>query len=122
MIGILMGPGYLDHKVLKKPWVITVANLAILRASEKETTPRNGSSNRAAITRIQTINLGLDLHPDPILDACILDGQSPQPALSCRLRPANSRPGKHRMLEPERSTTCISARLPPRFSKLQIQA
>jgi transposase len=44
-----------------------------------KTTQQNGGPTTAAITRVEGINLGLDVHADFIMAVRIIDGQGPQP-------------------------------------------
>jgi transposase len=45
----------------------------------KTTINQNGGETTAAITRVQSIKLGLDVHADSFVAVRILDGQAPQP-------------------------------------------
>lgn len=46
---------------------------------KNKTTLQNGGETTAAITRVQAIKLGLDVHADSIVVVRIVDGQGPQP-------------------------------------------
>ena len=48
----------------------------------KNNTRQNGGNTTAAITRTQTIKLGLDVHADSIVAVRIIDGQAPERARS----------------------------------------
>jgi transposase len=57
-----------------------------LESIMKTKTNQNSGESQAAITRIQCIKLGLDVHADSFLMVRILDGQAPQPGQ--RISPA----------------------------------